>query len=131
MAFLYRSTTSYSASLGVGKWQARDPLANAEIKQGPNLYKYSHNEPINRLDKKGLSSVQDIFNNALNVAGYVVTGSELTSIPQCALGALCVRLEAAATACFNKYLGSSDINDTSKCEQIKANADKVCNAVNK
>jgi RHS repeat-associated protein len=39
---------------GLGRWLSRDPLNNAELKEGPNLYAYVHNEPINRIDPLGL-----------------------------------------------------------------------------
>ena len=37
----------------IGRWISRDPLDNAEMKQGPNLYAYVGNRPINRIDPKG------------------------------------------------------------------------------
>jgi hypothetical protein len=39
--------------LRIAKWQARDPLPNAETKQGLNLYQYVHNRPINLNDPRG------------------------------------------------------------------------------
>jgi len=36
------------------RWVSRDPLKNAEMKQGPNLYEYVRNRPINRVDTLGL-----------------------------------------------------------------------------
>jgi RHS repeat-associated protein len=44
---------AYDAELG--RWLSRDPLKQAERKQGPNLYAYVANEPINRIDPTGLS----------------------------------------------------------------------------
>jgi RHS repeat-associated protein len=38
----------------LGRWLSRDPLGNAELKEGPNLYAYIGNEPINRVDPLGL-----------------------------------------------------------------------------
>jgi uncharacterized protein RhaS with RHS repeats len=37
----------------IGRWLARDPLPNAEIKQGLNLYKYVDNEPFKWVDELG------------------------------------------------------------------------------
>jgi RHS repeat-associated protein len=37
-----------------GRWLSRDPLPNAEIRQGPNLYAYVGNEPVKRTDPMGL-----------------------------------------------------------------------------
>jgi RHS repeat-associated protein len=41
---------------GLGRWLSRDPLQNAEFMQGPNLYAYVGNEPINLTDRSGLSA---------------------------------------------------------------------------
>jgi RHS repeat-associated protein len=38
----------------LGRWLSRDPLGDAERKQGPNLYAYVRNEPINQVDRSGL-----------------------------------------------------------------------------
>jgi RHS repeat-associated protein len=42
----------YDAELG--RWLSRDPLVGAELKEGPNLYAYVGNEPVNRVDPSGL-----------------------------------------------------------------------------
>jgi RHS repeat-associated protein len=39
---------------GVGRWLSRDPLQNAEVLEGPNLYAYAGNDPVNRIDPLGL-----------------------------------------------------------------------------
>jgi RHS repeat-associated protein len=46
---------AYDAS--VGRWLSRDPLYRAELKQGPNLYAYVSNNPINLTDPLGLQNV--------------------------------------------------------------------------
>lgn len=38
----------------IGRWLSRDPMNNAEINQGPNLYTYVGNSPVNRVDPLGL-----------------------------------------------------------------------------
>jgi len=38
----------------LGRWLARDPLRNAEHKEGPNLYAYAQNNPVNLVDPLGL-----------------------------------------------------------------------------
>jgi RHS repeat-associated protein len=38
----------------LGRWLSRDPLKNAEMKEGPNLYAYVRNEPVSRIDPQGL-----------------------------------------------------------------------------
>jgi len=37
----------------LGRWLSRDPLKDAEILQGPNLYAYVGNNPIERIDPDG------------------------------------------------------------------------------
>jgi RHS repeat-associated protein len=38
----------------LGRWMSRDPLRNAEKREGPNLYAYVGNEPVNNTDPSGL-----------------------------------------------------------------------------
>jgi RHS repeat-associated protein len=40
----------------IGRWLTRDPLRNAEIKEGPSLYAYVSNNPTNRVDLWGLET---------------------------------------------------------------------------
>jgi RHS repeat-associated protein len=37
----------------MGRWLSRDPLANAEEREGPNLYAYVNNDPLNKIDPLG------------------------------------------------------------------------------
>jgi RHS repeat-associated protein len=43
---------AYDAS--IGRWLSRDPLLRAENRQGPNLYAYVRNDPVNQTDTLGL-----------------------------------------------------------------------------
>jgi len=38
----------------LGRWLSRDPLRNAEQREGPNLYAYVSNNPVNNIDPLGL-----------------------------------------------------------------------------
>jgi RHS repeat-associated protein len=38
----------------LGRWLSRDPLRKAEEKEGPNLYAYAANNPVNFVDPMGL-----------------------------------------------------------------------------
>jgi RHS repeat-associated protein len=40
---------------GAGRWLSRDPLKDPEVNQGPNLYAYVENNPVNAVDALGLS----------------------------------------------------------------------------
>ncbi len=40
-----------------GRWLSRDSLKNAEMSQGPDLYAYVLNGPINEIDPEGLQAV--------------------------------------------------------------------------
>jgi RHS repeat-associated protein len=39
----------------IGRWLSRDPLENAELVEGSNLYGYVHNNPVNQFDPLGLA----------------------------------------------------------------------------
>jgi RHS repeat-associated protein len=40
----------------LGRWLSRDPVPQAELRQGPNLYAYVVNDPVNLVDPEGLEA---------------------------------------------------------------------------
>jgi RHS repeat-associated protein len=55
----------------LGRWLSRDPLNDAEFKEGPNLYRYVGNSPVNRADPTGLQAKNptDALGNLLGNTG--------------------------------------------------------------
>jgi RHS repeat-associated protein len=60
----------------LGRWLSRDPLGNAETREGPNLYAYVRNEPVSRIDPQGLcgSSLCACFKDPMIMAVCVKSG---------------------------------------------------------
>ncbi len=66
---------AYDAELG--RWLSRDPLPEVETTQGPNLYAYVRNNPINLIDPEGLctgSTLCKCFNTPANFATCQAAG---------------------------------------------------------
>ncbi|HYG22075.1 MAG TPA: RHS repeat-associated core domain-containing protein [Verrucomicrobiae bacterium] len=59
----------------LGRWLSRDPLSDAELLEGPNLYGYVINDPVNRIDPQGLiSSLKACVTSAAGFATCVSAG---------------------------------------------------------
>ncbi len=54
----------YSSNLD--RWLSRDPLDDAEMRQGPNLYEYVRNNPINAFDLLGMFTQYNYAHNTNN-----------------------------------------------------------------
>lgn len=52
----FSRTRAYDPNLG--RWLSRDPLEDAELSQGPNLYTYVFNDPLNNIDPLGLDTYE-------------------------------------------------------------------------
>lgn len=83
----------------IGRWLSRDPMNNAELRQGTNLYSYVQNDPINRIDLFGLWTAVVIGgatpDNPFGHVGIGVTGSGIYSFGT---------LGIAAGSSFTDYL---------------------------
>lgn len=82
---------AYDANLG--RWLSRDPLNNAEISQGPNLYAYVGNEPIGQRDPSGLGF--DTLSANPAVAYAIATGGAVAATAGAALEEAAPEVEAA------------------------------------
>jgi len=59
----------------LGRWLSRDPLPDAEISQGPNLYAYLQNEPVSQTDRTGLANT-GINSFTIGVGTFVATHAQ-------------------------------------------------------
>ena len=59
-----------------GRWLSRDPLGGAEFMQGPNLYSYANNSPVNLRDRLGL----DWSENAWAVGAWLIIDRKSTRL---------------------------------------------------
>lgn len=55
----------------LGRWLSRDPLPEAEVSEGPNLYAYVADNPVNSVDPLGLccDAERNEYRRALEIAG--------------------------------------------------------------
>jgi len=60
----------------LGRWLSRDPLRFAEAAQGPNLYAYAGNEPLNHIDPEGLTTVPGPGFNSVTIGVLSVCSTD-------------------------------------------------------
>jgi RHS repeat-associated protein len=61
----------------LGRWLSRDPLIGAEVSQGPNLYTYVGNRPVNHTDPLGLLTGEQGVDLAAGAVTVVTVASTI------------------------------------------------------
>ncbi len=72
---------------GLGRWLSRDPLRNAEARQGFNLYSYAQNNPINNVDRLGLCCEREkqALEDVLELVQRLCKGFDYAADKECEL----------------------------------------------
>jgi len=100
----------------LGRWLSRDPLPDAERREGPNLYAYVRNEPIRRKDPAGL--------------GLTTVDSTCTQQPEVCtmvgLGAMGNAAVAAAPAVAAAAAGVEEAGGPEVVEQVLVATGESC-----
>ncbi len=84
--YFYAPTGSYLTRFReydpqIGRWLSRDPLFKAEQREGPNLYAYVHNSPINHVDVYGMKkSPEECACEKLPTLDLLYTYSSITEV---------------------------------------------------
>jgi RHS repeat-associated protein len=104
----------YSASLG--RWISRDPLRNAEFKQGPNLYEYCGDDPINGIDPLGLWKVYG------NYCGPDWTGGRVEPYTPHPAGYYAAPIDALDSACRDHDICYYNCRQKFPCDKEKRKA---------
>ena len=92
----------------VGRWLSRDPLPKAEMDEGPNLYAYVGDNPVNAVDPLGLCCEKE-WNDVVDLQ---------KNCPQAQ--------EAAETLCKFAQLTQDPESANASCEQARTAAQNIC-----
>jgi len=102
-----------------GRWLSRDPLDLAELLQGPNIYRYAGDSPMNFIDKDGrfilplvgaaLGGIANAITNYNKYAGGCMSGSDYANsiIFGAGVGALAGFAPGVGSAAFVGGLGAA------------------------
>jgi RHS repeat-associated protein len=85
----------------LGRWLSRDPLKAAELNQGPNLYVYVQNNPVNQVDPLGLCCEAEQKRMEQTASKCGQAGSQATE--QCAAATKNSTPNEAAVFCANAF----------------------------
>ena len=104
----------------LGRWLSRDPLRNAEITEGANLYAYVRNNSINAVDPLGLccENEKEAMEHYLNLC------KRSRALASCR----CARKQRIAPDEANKFCASSFEQAEKHCNQAKKDYERAANA---
>ena len=108
----------------LGRWLSRDPLRKPELSQGPNLFAYVGNNPVNKIDPSGLAT-KDCCNSLEDALDKLRTACDKAwakAEERCAWAEEHVP-EIADEKCYDEFKGAKDIC-TEIGETIKLIADR-------
>jgi len=102
----------------LGRWLSRDPLDRAELSEGPNLYTYVGDDPVNRLDPLGLECCGEEYYDQYRALNAM---SDPYAKKACDLAR-----RAAAAECKLAHLTQSKKAADAKCAQGNRDAENTC-----
>jgi RHS repeat-associated protein len=103
----------------IGRWLSRDPLQDAEQKQGPNLYSYVSNNPVNLIDSSGLQGT-DIWDQPMEGDPIMTLILALLALAAAAAATICSSETSRTCVCFKgKYRDIDPIGQTGSAADCK------------
>ena len=103
----------------IGRFISRDPLPYAEITQGPNLYEYAWDNPINHLDPNGMQldgPQADAAIAILEAGGDPAAADAAAAAAKAAAQKAAQAAAAAEAACVAMYATYKSLNVCKSCD---------------